>query len=97
MKNKDEVPIVAYNNMFMKGERFTEELEDYSFTAKFAWNWDKPDDKGFQKAHATYTRENYEYAEFMFHDFSVPLAGMTFVDTDYHNYAVGSSCTEVDD
>ena len=49
-----EVPIVAYNNMFMKGGKFTEELEDYSFTAKFPWNWDQPDENGVQKAHATY-------------------------------------------
>ena len=32
----------------------------------------------------------------MFHDFEVPEVGVTFVDTDYHNYAVGSSCLEVD-
>ena len=96
MKNNDVVPIVAYNNMFMKGEKFTEEMEDYAFTAKFAWHWDKPDDKGFQKAHARYKRENYEYAEFMFHEFEVPEVGVTFIDTNYHDYAVGSSCLELD-
>ena len=97
MKNKDVVPIVAYNNMFMKGEKYTEELEDYSLTVKFAWNWDNEDHKGFQRAYARYKRENYEYAEFMFHDFPIPEVGITFVDTDYYNYAVGSSCLETDD
>ena len=40
MKNNDIVPIVAYNNMFFKGEKHTEDLEDYAFTAKFPWKWD---------------------------------------------------------
>ena len=97
MDYKDVAPVVAYNNMFFRGEKFTEELEDYPLTVKFPWQWDKPDDKGFQRAHVTYKRENYEWKEFMFHDFRVPEVGMTLIDTDYHHYAVGSTCAEVGD
>ena len=84
----------VYNNMVESLEEVedeeTGEKERPSEFIKLSMNWEGRTDAG-QKARAFLMRKDDEDEETV-----VPRIAMNFIDTDYHQYAVGSTCHEAD-
>lgn len=84
----------VYNNMvYSERELLNEETGEMERDAdfiKFKMEWDAATDAG-QRARAQYTRKDMEDEETQ-----VPTTIVNFIDTDYHQYAVGSTCHESD-
>ena len=84
----------VYNNMVNsleeEADEETGEKERPSEFIKLSMNWEGRTDAG-QKARAFLMRKDDEDEETV-----VPRIAMNFIDTDYHQYAVGSTCHEAD-
>ena len=84
----------VYNNMVESLEEVTDEetgeKERPSEFIKLSTNWEGRTDAG-QKARAFLMRKDDEDEETV-----VPRIAMNFIDTDYHQYVVGSTCHEAD-
>ena len=84
----------VYNNMMKtaettKNEETGEEERDSEFI-RMTMKWDPQTDAG-QKAKAYLTRKDDEDDEKV-----MPQQAFNIIDTDYHQYVVGSSCHEAD-
>ena len=78
---------VVYNNLvFPEEEGVTKEegAEDDHSYMKFNFKWEPKTDDG-QLARASYSRINEDETEY-----TMPEANISFIDTDYHSYVVGT-------
>ena len=78
----------VYNNMVFSLAEGEETERDAEFI-KFSLKWDAETDAG-HKARASFVRKDDEQTEK-----ESPSLIANFIDTDYHQYAVGSTCHEV--
>ena len=84
----------VYNNMVTSIEEVVDEetgnKEKPSEFIKMRMDWEPRTDAG-QKARAYFQRKDEEDEEM-----NAPNLAINFIDTDYHQYAVGSTCHEAD-
>ena len=84
---------VVYNNMVFapESDENGELSESEAKFIKFGMKWDEPTEAG-QKALARFKRHDDDMEGVA----DAELLNMQIIDTDYHNYAVGSTCHEED-